>query len=76
MYKTYKHFDIDDIPNEMVYEELYRLFEIDSYADSLVHYPSYPFYCEDYPDNYWLNDASKFFIAHGAEKNELIYIDF
>ena len=68
MYKIYKHFDINDVPSE-IDDELRHYFQACTDIST-----SYPFYCEDYLNNYWLNEASKFFIAHGAEKNELIYI--
>lgn len=46
MYKTYKHFDIDNVLSE-IDDELRHYFQ------ACTNIPaSYPFYCKDYPDNY------------------------
>ena len=70
MLKTYKHININDIPDEMA-EELYKIYMI--YSDEST---SRGYWCDPYVKNPILQKLSRYLIGQGAKEGERIYIDF
>lgn len=70
MFKTYRHINIDNIPDEMA-EELYEIYTI--YSDEPT---SKGYWCDPYVKNPILQKLSRYLIKQGAEEGERIYIDF
>ena len=70
MFKTYKHINIDNIPDEMA-EELYKIYTV--YSDEST---SRRYWCDLDVKNPILKKLSRYLIEQGAEEGERIYIDF
>ena len=70
MFKTYKHINIDNIPDEMA-EELYAIYMI--YSDEPT---SRGYWCDLDVENPILQKLAQYLIEQGVEEGERIYIDF